>query len=249
MNNKLPYIDCRLIFILIVFIFFSNSIALAEKQFFYKWKDDKGTTHVTDNKDNVPQKFRNKVVKYEKKEGLEKQGIKTYYDKGQKLVLKYKYFLLGLLLIVSTLILLIKVFRKTKELNLKRKTISTEKIIKNSGIENMGADEFKDNVKEILIRSGYKLAQIDAPFKTFSDFIGEKKGKKYTVLISTALNEISKNQISDLESERDKYGCDGSIAIAKSGFDNSAASFAKENGCKIIDRKTIAKAILGKSQI
>lgn len=248
MNFKqLTHNTNKLLFLLFIFIFYSTAFAPAEEQFFYKWKDEKGVTYVTDNPENVPQKFQDETIKYEKKETSTKSVIKSYYSKSRDFAYSYRYLLLGLFILLAFYIFLKRFLRTVKKYSIKRKQNLYKKTINESGIREMSTDEFKESVKEVLLRSGYKLEQIDAPFKTFADFIAEKKRKKYAVLICTAINEISKNQITDIESEKSRYNCDRSIAISRSGFDSDTIDFAKKNNCRLIDENAIAKAIVRKS--
>ena len=249
MNNKIIYFTSRLLILLIIsFIFFSNQI-LADEKFFYKWIDEKGVTHVTDNPGDIPQKHRNKIVKYKKKETSSKSKIQSYFKNAVKTISKYKYFFFGLFLILALSVLIKKISKKIRTYSLKRNTDSLAKTVEKSRIKEMSDDEFKTKSKEILIKSGYKLETKDSSFITRTNFIAERKGKKHAVHISTNINDISKALITEMEGEKEKFDCYGSIIVAKTLFDSSAIDLAKKTNCKLIDENAIAKAIVRKSGI
>lgn len=249
MKKNIFFATSKFLLILIVFIFFSNNQILANEELFYKWKDENGVIHVTDNPNNIPLKHRDKIIKYEKKQASTKSRINNYLKKTLKIIVAYKYYLLGVALIIFVYFLIKRILNRIKIYSLKRKSNSSENLIKKSGINEMSEDEFKTTVKKVLINSGYKLEDIDAPFITTTNLIGEKKGKKYAVYISTNINQISKNQINEVEIEKQKYGCVSSIIISRSGFDCSAYNFAKRKNCKLIDLISIAKAMVKKTTI
>ncbi|MGH7884990.1 MAG: restriction endonuclease [Thermodesulfobacteriota bacterium] len=232
--------------ILITFLTFLELSHAASGNHYYRWKDDKGVTHITDNPDDVPVKFRKEIIQYEKKDTSVKSKIADSYNKSLKIIQQYKFYIIGSILFILLLIIIKKIINKASLFISKNSQKRLERLVNKSGIAEMSEINFKNHVKELLIKSGYKLELIESPFDTASDFIALKNRKKYTVLISTNINDVSEITINYIESETEKYGCNGSIIISKSYFDEAAFKLAKKINCRLINRNEVAKAIVKK---
>lgn len=238
----------KIILLTALICFFAESIPAAEK-YYYRWVDENGVTHVTNNPESIPQQHRTVLNRYELKENSSFSKWDDYYSYGLQIVKKYWQYILVFAGILFFLFLSGKTYQKIKFYLLGRRSALSGKLVEASGIKQMEDYEFKNKVKNRLVSSGYELKAIESDFNTISNFIAVRNRKKYAVHISTDLNEISEMKIKNIEAERNNYGCDGFIVIANTTFDKDAKEFARTTNCKLIDEAGIAESILKNRKI
>lgn len=233
--------------IIFLLLTFANGLAFAD-EYYYSWKDKEGTTHVTDDLNEVPAEYKNSSRKYKKNNKNYKKIVINYAEIAKNSFPQYKLHIFSILGLII-LFLLYKLFNnKIRNNLLTNKITSNEKLILRSGIGQMTAHQFKLKVSELLKDNGYRLDDSIVEYNPVVDYIAEKNGKNHAVSINLNSNSIPRIIVTELEVEKDKYDCKYSMIIARTTFDEEALSYAKKVNCKLYDIYNIAKILLKKEK-
>ncbi len=226
----------KFILIIIYLILLTSSVVFAAR--IYKWVDEDGVVHVTDNPETIPEKHRH---------GIKEPGTEGKID---KLLAKLKEVwnksdsqknLIGIVIAGFVFILIChKILIYTKLKSQKRKRAKRDRVLQLSGIDKMNLDEFKNYVCNLLDRRGFKIEAPDGDFNLGVDFIAQKKNVKYAVQLKKQPSTVSSLAISDIEREKHRYGCNASMVISDNYFTEDAIQSASSKGCELVDRETLA---------
>ena len=246
--NKTTFVETNikiLIFLIFSFLFFiTNLDANAE---YYSWKDEKGVTHITDNIEKIPNKYRKNAKKYESSENTVKQNLANNYQKALKLIIvKYKQNKVLFLAIISSIcvIFLYKILKK-QFLNVNPSLfVSKNKDILKSEIDNMDLNSFRSNVIKILENKNYQVSEYEAILNPAVDYIATKNLEKVTVTIDDSTNPLSIFRLNEINRDKHKFLCKKSIIFSRNYFDKEVFDFAKKNNIELYDKAKLAKLFL-----
>ncbi|MGH7889745.1 MAG: restriction endonuclease, partial [Thermodesulfobacteriota bacterium] len=226
----------KLILIIIYLILLASSVAFAAR--IYKWVDEDGVVHVTDNPETIPEKHRH---------GIEEPGTESKID---KLLAKLKEVwkksdsqknLIGIVIAGFVFILIChKILIYTKLKFQERKRAKRDRALQLSGIDKMNPEEFRNYVCNLLDRQGFKVEIPDGAFNLGVDFIAQKKNAKYAVQLKKQQSTVSSLAISDIEREKHRYDCKTTMVITDNYFAEDAIRLAGSKECELIDRDAIA---------
>lgn len=235
-----------LIIKIILFTLFLSSIFINDinaSKVYYTWEDKYGVIHITDDSSSIPQEYKKTAKKYEPTNKKDR-----YLYKTQFLIKKYYQEIIYIFLISLIALLFIVIFNKSLKLVKQKKLTSArselEQIIEQSGIERMNSETYKTKVKEVLKNQGYKISEPDSMLTTLIDLIGFKDGTKIAISINDSNNLISKIVVSEIDREKHKFSCKKSMVVSRSYFEEDAYDFAKNIGCRLIDKDSLARLIL-----
>lgn len=238
-------------YLMIILITLSfNPISLTysgETQQFYSWKDENGVTHVTDDPEKIPPKYRENIKKYEsisnKKYSFKK--LKLFLTNNKK---KITYAVSVIAVSILIFFLFQKFSRYIRAKHYKYKRTIEDKNIERSKIETLTEEKLKLKAREILIKEGYKIIEPESIYSTVVDLIGSKGSEKTAISINLGENLISKMVINEIDREKHKYNCSKSMVVARTYFDEDAWELAKKINCRLIDKRELAKLILKKTK-
>jgi len=225
-----------------VFIIFSYLLIFtitSHTEDYYKWVDDQGVTHVTDNPNKVPKQYRSSTTIIKEKE----TGFTAYYKKYLKTIKNNKnliFILLAILVSIYLLNKLIKLLRKKSELNRRNKF---DEVLKKSGIDTMTIPQFKEYSKNLLSTAGFKIRGLESDLDFGVDFIADKGTSSYLVKVISNTVSTSRTVVNDVLRDTSKYGCDKAMLISKNFFSEDAIGLSKSSPCELIDRQTIGEMV------
>jgi HJR/Mrr/RecB family endonuclease len=208
----------------------------------YKWVDEKGVTHVTDDPEKVPEEYIGSVKELTPQNKLDNLVIKIediWKDaKGEKV--KIAVGIAGLIIITA----LYKLLRRTKLITNEKKREKHLKALDQSGIDVLDLAQYQKYIRALLTRQGFNLRTPEGSFNLGVDLIAEKDKSRYAVQIKRQTTPISGAIVNDLEREKHRYGCDRSMIISNNYFTDDAVERAGSSGCTLIDRKKLGEWIL-----
>lgn len=215
----------------------SASFVIAEN--YYKWTDEDGVIHVTDNPEKVPPRFRTTTKVVKEKETGKEAAIKKYKKllRNNKQTLIYGAAgLFGLLLLYK----LINSLRNNADTSAASKY---NEYLRKSGIDTMNIPQFKSYIKNVLSVKGYSVKEFEGDLDFGVDFIAEKKDVVYLVKVISDSMSTSKMVVNDVLRDTVKYGCNRALLISKNFFDEDAQKFANSSPSELIDRNGLGKWI------
>ena len=229
-----------LIYPFIILFFFLLYCTTLQSKEVYKWRDQDGVIHITDNADEIPEKYRknSEIIK------LEDRGIKTNIIKYISTLKNYKELIVLFLSSIVIFFLFYKIYtftRKKIEENYEKKR---QDILKQRNVDEMDKNTFKKFIMHILEKSGYKIQIVSTPLDFGIDFIALRNFDQYAVrTINNTKNQISRITVMDINREKHRFDCNKSMVVSNSYFDDQAIELAKDVDCEIIDRDKLSKLI------
>ena len=211
---------------------------------FYKWIDENGVVHVTDNIEHVPEKYRPgaDIEKNNNKIGI-KEAIEKYIRYPTEHIREFAIFT-GFVIFLITLYFTTLKFKKIILNKLVLiKSDKSEKLVLSSGISELNPEKLKKAVNEILKEDGYKISAESGSF-SFTDFIVTRGGEKMAVIINDSLNPVSRRLLNDVNIEANRLGCTGSIIFTRNTFESDAQEYAKEINCILVNKYLLARMII-----
>lgn len=207
----------------------------------YKWVDEKGVTHVTDDPEKVPEVYMGSVKEVTPENKLDNLVIKIediWKDvKGEKV--KIAAGIAGLIIITA----LYKLLRRTKLRTNEKKREKHLQAVEQSGIDVLDLAQYQKYIGALLTRQGFNLRTPEGSFNLGVDLIAEKDKSRYAVQIKRQASPISGAIVNDLEREKHRYGCDRSMIISNNYFTDDAVERAGPSGCTLIDREKLGEWI------
>ena len=246
---KANYSFLNLIIFLLLLVFSMTTINIFQSRSFasnnfYTWEDDKGITHITENPDEIPKKYKSTAKKYNKsKLNIRNKfnDLTNYISINNKIIIYLAAILIFLFLFTKILPRAVTTIRNKIS---KSQNIKIERAFLRSGIENLDKTAFKSKVMEILAANGFEIFKLDSQVASSIDCIVLKKNKKIAVSINNNKNIISKVFVNEIEKDKQKHHCNHSMLVSSNYFDNEAHEYAKIANCKLIDRTELGKMIL-----
>ncbi len=243
MGKKGPLYNCVLIiFVLLSCLFLSHSYADAKE--YYKWKDDKGTTHVTDEKDRVPEEYRSGTKTYGNDYGSaigERAEIIITYVGDHKLSVSMSLVILILMLLIYMLLFSSSQYLVIYFNRLRR--YSDERLSGNIGEIRTDRGELRTLVRCYLENKGYVVSDEHNTYGMF-DFIVRKGRREIAVSVNNNLNPISKKYLSDLYNESTRLGIKETAVYTTGQFETDARDYAKRMNCSLYDKNFMAKIFI-----
>lgn len=227
---------------LLTFFFLVISISLADAKTYYTWVDEKGVTHITEFKDEIPKNRLRTVKTFESKGRFDFLTTGYYYVKSN--IHKFLKYIVFILIGIVALFILRKVL---KSIRLRKNQESLEKRnreIEDSRISSLSSYQLKLKVSEVLENMGYKLSTPNAQFEGLIDYIGFRDGEKVAICLHESENLVSKNVVSEIDRERHKHSCNKSMIICRTYFEEDVTEFAKQIDCELIDKEKLSNLLL-----
>lgn len=223
--------------IFILLLFMSHAPGISEN--YYKWVDDQGVTHVTDNPQKIPPQYRSNHEVLKEKE----TGFKAFKKNLQKLLNNNKTRIIYALTGIIGLIIISRLLKKMRSGSSAGKSGKFDEAMKKSGIDLMTIPQFKDFIKDLLFTRGFKIREMKSDLDFGIDYIAEKSGSSYLVKVISDSITTSHTILNDLMRDTTKYGCDKVLVITKNFFSEDAIQFSKSSPCDLIDRSELGKWI------
>jgi len=229
-----------LIYPFIILFFILLYCSTLQSKEVYKWRDQDGVIHITENADEIPEKYRKNSEIIE----LEDRGIKTNIIKHIATLKNYKELIVLFLSAIVIFFLFYKIYtftRKKIEENYEKKRQDT---LKQRNVDEMDRNTFKKFIMQVLEKSGYKIQIVSTPLDFGIDFIASRNFDHYAVrTINNIKNEISRITVMDINREKHRFDSNKSMVVSNSYFDDQAIELAKDVDCEIIDRDKLSKLI------
>ena len=223
--------------IFILFLFISNVPGISEN--YYKWVDEQGVTHVTDNPQKIPPRYRSNHEVVKEKE----TGFQAYKKNLKKQINNNKTTIIYALTAIIGLIIISRLLKKMRSGSSAGKRSRFDEAMKKSGIDLMSIPQFRDFTRNLLIRRGYKITEMKSDLDLGIDYIAEKSGKSYLVKVISDSITTSHTLLNDLMRDTTRYGCDKVLVITKNFFSDDAIKYSKSSPCDLIDRNELGKWI------
>lgn len=227
--------------ILIVLIIIYSSTCPALGVDVYRWTDAQGVIHAVDDPDKVPPEYRQsaKIIDTEDRDfTAEAKNLLIKVTKNSLLTLA--------VLTIITLIFLLILFKFLSYLNRRRKKREWKNIFEfyeHSGVEKMGTADYKIFAIELLKQRGYEIAMLTGCVNPVTDFIAEKGHLKYAVHVNDNENNVSTIIVNEIDREKARFECNGSIIITRQFCDDQARELGQAVGCTLVDRDSLARWI------
>lgn len=224
----------KLILIALILIYSSTCPALGIKV--YRWTDEEGVIHAVDDPGKVPPEYRQSAKIIDTGDG-------DFTAEAKNLLINVTQNSPIVLTALTILILLLILIKSTGYLSRRRKKRKRDIIFEfyeHSGVERMDNADFKSYAIELLKQRGYKIATLTDGVNPVTDFIAEKGDLKYAVHVNTNENNVSRIIVNEIDREKARFGCDGSIVITRQLCDDQARKLGLAVGCTLIDRDTLA---------
>ena len=224
-----------LILTLLILTFSSTCPALGVDV--YRWTDAQGVIHAVDDPGKIPPEYRQSAKKIDTEDRDFTAGAKNLLIKVTKNSL--------VTLAVLTIIILI-LFKLLSYFNRRRKKRKWNKILEfyeHSGVMKMDTADFKNCAIELLKQRGYEIATLSGCVSPVTDFIAEKGNSKYAVHVNTNENNVSTIIVNEIDREKARFDCDGSIIITRQFCDDQARKLGQTVGCTLVDRDILASWI------
>ncbi len=226
----------KLILIVICLILLPPTLTFGAR--LYKWVDENGVVHVTDNAETIPKKHRDSIkILIPENKGYDRLAkIKELWNfsSSEKSLLFVGVAILAIVLLSYNILPIARSRLK------QRKSLKRVEALKLSGIDKMNPDEFKNYICELLDRRGFNVETPDGAFNLGVDLIAQKKNVKYAVQLKKQPSAVSTLAIIDIEREKHRYDCKATMVITDNYFTEDAIQSANSNRCEIIDRETLA---------
>ena len=228
------------ILLIVCLLFLMPITSLAGK--LYKWVDEKGITHVTDDPKKVPEEHKGSVRKLAPEDKLDQltSKIEDVWKDVKNEKVKIAVGIAGLIIITASY----KLLRHTKLRTNDKKREKHLKALEQSGIDLLDLAQFQKHIGALLTRQGFNLRTPEGSFNLGVDLIAEREKNRYAVQIKRQATPISGAIVNDLEREKHRYGCDRSMIISNNYFTDDALERARSSGCALIDREKLGEWIL-----
>lgn len=210
---------------------------------FYKWIDENGVVHVTDDIGNVPEKYKAYVEKEKTRNNSEitdtiKRYLKKPLDDIRETII-YSLLISFLIILYFTGRMLKKAVYKVFT-NIKVK--NNERLVNSSGISELNLLSLRKIIREILVEDGYRLSE-DTGIYSFCDFVVTRGKEKLAVVVNENLNPVSRILLNDIVIESRRLGCTGSIFFTTNTFEPDVRKYAKDLNCITVDKYSLARMI------
>lgn len=224
--------------VLIVGIFITISISEAKE--YYKWKDAKGNTHVTDDIGKIPDKYRQDIEIYNEEKGnkafKELDTYLQYLNSNKKTVAQ----VVGLLAVsVALYLLLFNTGEIIRRSYIRHRNKNRVKLYGQSGLADIKMGDLQKIIKEQYKKRGYSISEDETQFKSIS-FIAQRGNERIAVNINNNLNPVSRIFVNDLDSQKHKLGCNRLAVYTKNLFEEDVPELAKSVNCSVYDRYDLA---------
>ncbi len=208
----------------------------------YKWVDENGVTHVTDDPEKVPEEHKGSAKKLAPQDKLDKLTIKIegIWNDIKTEKVKIAVGIAGLIIITA----LYKLLRRAKLRINEKKREKHLQALEQSGIDLLDLAQYQKYIGALLTRQGFNLRTPEGSFNLGVDLAAEKDKCKYAVQIKRQTTPTSGAIVNDLEREKHRYGCDRSMIISNNYFTDDAVERAGSSGCELIDREKLGDWIL-----
>ena len=217
----------------IMVLFLSQHTVFGEN--YYKWVDNNGVTHVTDNPQKIPPQYRSNLEIVKEKE----TGFKAKWKKIQKEINRNKTLVIYVLSGIFGLYFLNKLLKKLRSKSSEYHKVKFDEVLKKSGIDLMTIPQFRNFTKNILSTRGFKIREMQSDLDFGIDYIAEKSNSNYLVKVISDSIMTSRTLLHDLMRDTTRYGCDKALVITKSYFTDDAIEFSRSSPCELIDRNKL----------
>jgi restriction system protein len=159
------------------------------------------------------------------------------------------FLLIGLttMVLISTFWILRSIITKRKdEINrLKTEIDKRNKAIQISDIDIMSGIEFEHYLQRLLIHRGYQTQLTKGSGDLGVDIIASRGDEKIAIQAKRYEGaKVSRRTVSDAVGGLMHYGCNKAMVITNNYFTQDAIKLAQSNGCKLVDRDTLANWII-----
>lgn len=231
---------------LIIYLFILCSFADGKE--YYKWTDDKGTTHVTDNRDHIPESFEESAEIYE-------DNFESSFSDHLNIIVTYIKehsfsVFLSLLLLNFALLLYLLLFGFAEYVAYKFNRSFKALGNRASGNDDeifMRIDDLRNIIRQYLENKGYEVYSDNEPYGIF-DFVVRKGRREIGVNVNNNINPVSRTYLNELYNECTRLGIEESAVYTTSIFENDVEDYARRINCSLYDSKFIAK-ILTSSEV
>jgi len=153
-------------------------------------------------------------------------------------------YLLTISIIIGTII----VFQTLRSRNLKaiqEANYEKFKAIQIANIDYMTGIAFENYLQKLLIIQRYGVTLTKATGDFGVDLVAFRNGDKFAIQVKRQGGKVSRRAISDAVAGMKHYECTKAMVITNNYFTPSSITFARSTGCKLVDRDTLIKWIVG----
>jgi len=111
-------------------------------------------------------------------------------------------------------------------------------------IDRLDGTAFEGFVANLLTRRGYRVEQTGKSGDMGVDLVAEKAPYRFAVQVKRQSQPVSRRAVSDAVAGKAQYRCNAAMVVTNHYFSMGAQQLARSNGCKLVDRNTLADWIL-----
>ncbi|HZQ07452.1 MAG TPA: restriction endonuclease [Anaerolineae bacterium] len=121
-------------------------------------------------------------------------------------------------------------------------------VLRRVNLDQLDGAAFETFVADLLTQRGYRVQQIGKPGDLGVDLIAEKRPYRFAVQAKRQSQPVSRRAVSDAVAGKAHYNCNAAMVITNNFFSVGAHELAHSNGCKLVDRNTLADWMLESSR-
>lgn len=210
---------------------------------YYKWEDDKGTIHITDEKDRIPGEHVESAEIYKRDGGQRLSDSLHYYlnyiiHRWVSITLAAGILLLSVLCYMCLHIAADRI----RHYIFRYDSFRNENLLNESGVVNMDLPKVREYIKSHYKQNGYEISCEDK-YPGRIDFIATKGKDSIGVNVNNNMNPVSGIYLNEINSEKLRLGIKSSAIFATGTFEDDTYSHAKSARCYLYDKYAVAKIV------
>lgn len=108
-------------------------------------------------------------------------------------------------------------------------------------VDSISGNKFEIFLEHLLTTRGFKVKRVGSSGDSGIDLVATKDGKSYAIQAKRYKKKVPKSALYEAVSGRHHRKCDYAMVITNSYFTNQGLQYARETGCKLVDRDALAK--------
>lgn len=231
----------HLLVILTLFAIFTFIESTAKE--YYKWEDDKGTIHITDDKDRIPGEHIETTEIYKEDGGQRLSGSPEYYL--NYIIHRWVTITLAAAVLLLSVLCYIFLYITADRIRLyifRYSTSRNEKLLNESGVADMNLTEIVEYIKSYYKKKGYEISS-EGEYPGSIDFIATKGKDSIGVNVNNNINPVSVIYLNGINSERARLGIKSSAIFTTGTFEDDTYLHSGSAGCYLYDKYAVAKIV------